>query len=78
MKPGGVLHYRCRKCGVVEANPHVPNVLLALTCITGGRSLPEGWGSTGYGLTEVHHCDERGGWGVADLIGGRQDVEEGG
>jgi hypothetical protein len=72
MNKGGTLLYRCRHCGVFEKNPHVPDLVVALTLAAIGAPFPSDWGGLSYGLTTTHFCGP-GQYGVADLIGGNED-----
>jgi hypothetical protein len=70
--PGGLLVYRCRRCGRLDRSIHVPDLIKALVCLSSEFSLPDDWGPMKPNLTGLHHCP--GGWlGVTDLIGGRPD-----
>jgi hypothetical protein len=71
MKEGGAPNYRCRACGEVYADCHVPDISLAMIGILFDGHTPKKWGAT-HGLITVHACDEAN-MGIADLIGGRRD-----
>ena len=78
MTKGGNLQYKCRNCGKVCSDIHVPDVMLALICITRGENLPSSWGGGFVGMTELHRCQSHGyttpdSIGIADLIGGEKD-----
>ncbi|CAH8247374.1 hypothetical protein WJ0W_004608 [Paenibacillus melissococcoides] len=63
----GFLLYKCRQCGAVEKNVHVPDVMIAFVNITMGEPLPKEWGGS-VGLIGMHSCSD-GRIGVTDLIG---------
>jgi len=68
----GYLIYKCRKCGGINKNIHVPDVINALTCITADLPLPKNWGAIIPKMTDIHCCSENE-LGVADLIGTEAD-----
>lgn len=70
---GGMLRYRCRMCGEEYENKHVPDVSLAISHIVYGWDNP--WPQSGIwaALVEPHYHKD--GYGVADLIGGREDKD---
>jgi hypothetical protein len=72
----GTLLYRCRRCDAVEAGAHVPDLSTVLTVIVVGVQAPQ---ELVDGLARLHstHLCGGGAIGVADLIGGRFDGEEG-
>lgn len=64
----GFLVYKCRKCGNIVKNTHVPDVDTAIILIVSGNTLPEKWGGTAR-IIDIHSCED-GSIGVSDLIGG--------
>jgi len=75
MDKGGVLLYKCRLCGCVERNPHVPDVFTAVGHLAVGLKLPEKWFGAPACVRHPHFCSD-GRIGVADLIGGEHDKVE--
>ena len=71
MDNGGVLLYKCRRCGAIVEDVHVPDILRALTLLTIGGETPKEWGGN-LTLTELHNCMPQH-IGVCDLIGGKTD-----
>lgn len=73
MSRPGVLLYRCRQCGEVEAGPRVPDVGGALCEIVVGERCA----TVGGGLAGLVTCHECGGGrhGVADLVGAAAEDE---
>ncbi len=70
-KGGGFLIYKCRSCGALVEKLHVPNVGLALICLTKNIPLPREWGATSVHVVSSHFCtDDK--HGMTDLIGGRE------
>lgn len=69
-KEMGSLIYKCRLCGASTTGYHVPDVDLALSAITGGRSLLDLWPGSGFdpGMFDIHVCGD-GRLGVADFVG---------
>jgi hypothetical protein len=71
MKDGGLLEYKCRRCGAIDRSTHAPSVLAAVSLITVT-------GSTGKmpgipcSMLGAHQCPD-GGIGVTDFIGGIPD-----
>lgn len=68
---GGVLVYRCRRCGGENRVLHVPDVGRAVREILVNGTSPHEWGILGRG-TCGHTCPD-GAVGVCDLIGGEPD-----
>ncbi len=72
---GGHLLYKCRKCGNVQEGFHVPDVRTALISIAHTGEYGRELGTFIAYPTELHDCPrDRGGWGIADLIGGREEL----
>lgn len=72
MSQVGKLVYKCRMCGSLTRPYSVPDVELAMVCITLKQPLPEAWGrGMEPRMTEVHHCilHHTKQVGVMDLIG---------
>lgn len=67
---GGTLIYKCRKCGGYVHSIHVPDALIALSCIITGAEYP--WKGSQSTMTMLHVCDKES-LGVADLIGVQYD-----
>jgi hypothetical protein len=64
----GFLEYKCRRCGEIGRNSHVPSIQSAVIGIVAVGKTP--WtGMVGH-ILDVHSCAD-GGLGVSDLIGGR-------
>jgi len=72
MSKSGVLQYKCRRCGKISENLHVPSVSMAVSCIVSNIPIPKAWGSIQIGMYDMHYCED-GGIGVCDLIGGIVD-----
>lgn len=69
---GGRLLYKCRLCGEIVDNIHVPDVSLAVVLLeVRGNLYDMDWGGTAT-TTTTHRC-KNGDIGIADLIGGRED-----
>lgn len=73
MSKGGLLIYKCRKCGELSKIIHVPNVLKALSYINAGIKMPENWGPIQASIHDIHGCKD-GTIGISDLIGGEEDA----
>ncbi len=73
MNKGGFLIYKCRKCGELIKNSHVPDVFIALVFAQTGRDSSKLWsGGTRIQMIDNHYCDD-GCIGVTDLIGAEED-----
>ena len=73
LSKGGFLVYKCRRCGKIVKETHVPDVMMAVTVIVCGTKLPKSWGAATPRLTECHICEDKQ-MGV-DLIGGEEDTD---
>jgi len=71
MTEGGSLLYKCRKCGAINKNTHVPCCLIALSKINVNGITPREWGMQ-MGITDIHACGD-GNLGISDLIGAELD-----
>ena len=73
---GGVIEYKCRRCGEVESSLHSPDVVetLAFLVSTGKCKLPPHRTGAVAGMHGTHSCTDFG-MGVTDLIGGKMDDE---
>lgn len=71
---GGFLEYKCRRCGKVVKNVHVPDALIALCNLEVEGVTPKIWGMQ-MRMTEIHHCAD-GNLGMSDLIGAVFDQKE--
>jgi hypothetical protein len=75
MNKGGFLQYKCRRCGEIVQDTHVPDLQAALLYILNDWDMKiMGWTGVPANKTDTHRCkkDE---WGVIDLIGGVEDKE---
>jgi hypothetical protein len=66
--------YKCRRCGVIEENPHcgLPNKNEGITRLVNAiNNTP--LGPQAPQLLDVHFCDD-GGSGISDLLGYRVSV----
>jgi hypothetical protein len=72
---GGVLLYKCRRCGVESERFGVPDLLVALSSIASGK-WPSEWCGFNPETTNLHVCGD-GRYGISDLIGGDEDKEPG-
>jgi len=72
---GGLLEYKCRRCGEINSSLHTPNVIHTLICVSSGYDLPKEWFGIPVSKHDIHHCKD-GGLGVSDLIGGKIDDEK--
>ena len=70
---GGDLIYKCRHCGKIIRDTHVPDLQLAMIAMTSHAEhfWMKDWGTPMH-ITEVHYCDLKN-IGVTDLIGGEYD-----
>ncbi|MDP5274340.1 hypothetical protein [Chengkuizengella axinellae] len=68
MSKGASLDYKCRRCGKVVKDSHVPDGTLAVVYLTIGAQFPKEWGDTAVNMISSHHCSD-GNIGVIDLIG---------
>lgn len=68
---GGLLIYKCRRCGKLNKNTHVPDGLMALSCLIISNRVPKGWGSAA-SVLDMCSCED-GNIGVSDLIGFEED-----
>jgi hypothetical protein len=71
----GFLVYKCRKCGRLNKDTHVPNGTIALSCIVCDFDFPKDWGALKPGMTGVCNCSN-GDLGITDLIGFEPEKEE--
>ena len=71
---GGLLIYKCRRCGKETRIIHVPSAIVALTTIMSDGHTPKTWGMIA-GSSEICNCKD-GNLGMADLIGVQLDKEE--
>lgn len=71
---GGRLLYKCRLCGEITDNCHVPDIFLAipLLLIKGNLNCTPWAGTMGISTKKIHYC-KNGKIGIADLIGGEED-----
>jgi len=69
---GGLLEYKCRRCGKIDKSIHVPSVLQVLISVMNDYKLPKKWFGIPVTKTSIHQCDDEGA-GVTDLIGGMCD-----
>jgi hypothetical protein len=65
---GGLIVYKCRRCGKENKSLHVPDATLALITLIHGWEFPKEWGCMIPALFDICHCDD-GNMGVSDLIG---------
>lgn len=72
MSKGGVLVYRCRKCGKLDKSTHAPDVNMAVILIAQGAKLPSEWGGFQPKMIGIHACKDNEA-GITDLIGGEED-----
>lgn len=76
---GGVLIYRCRRCGEEVQNTHIPNLRLGVVSIAGNFWPADLWGGPAPRLVDLHvFCRDQfgvAGVGVTDLIGGQEDAD---
>jgi|CXWL01.1.fsa_nt_gi hypothetical protein len=69
----GWLLYKCRLCGSVNREVHVPGLVIALSCILNNYPLPKDWaGGDQIHSTSIHHCADNK-LGVSDIVGGERD-----
>lgn len=73
MSKPGVLVYKCRRCGGLDKNTHVPNLVQVLAVVSAlwPRS-PECFGGI-IAVVDVHSCPD-GHMGVSDLTGGELET----
>lgn len=64
----GCLIYKCRLCGELQSNIHVPDVDMSIISVMNGYKLPLPIISP----TDLHLCSD-GKIGVCDLVGGKYD-----
>lgn len=67
--------YKCRRCGEITKNTHVPNANIALTCMIHDFKEPKCWFGAMPKLLDIHGCKD-GNLGIADLIGCETDKED--
>lgn len=72
MKECGLLVYKCRRCGELSRNVHVPNCLTALISLAHGYDIP--WSGAIPNIIELHSCKD-GNMGISDLIGSECDTK---
>lgn len=73
-KRGGLLIYKCRRCGQETDTDHVPDLVMALVSICMNDKTPKEWGVALHSMS-VHWCSD-GSLGVSDLQGGTFDPRE--
>lgn len=71
---GGVLEYKCRRCGEVVQQSHVPDVNIAMACLIINEVTPREWGMQAK-MTDIHDCKD-GNLGISDLIGAEFDPKK--
>lgn len=69
---GGVLIFKCRRCGREERAWRVPNGFKAALLLSQGSALPAEWGPDIVKPTGIHGCDESHD-GITDFIGVEYD-----
>ena len=69
---GGNLVYKCRRCGKLIKNTHVPDCLSAITCMVVNGETPNSWIGPSAKMTGTHVCDDDN-YGITDLIGAEED-----
>lgn len=70
---GGLIVYRCRRCGAEIKEIHVPQLQKAIVFILTDLPWPEDWeGGIKPDRTEFHLCGD-GNIGIMDLLGGEFD-----
>lgn len=73
-KDMGYLLYKCRRCGKIVKNVHVPNITICLVQFTvSGKCTAWPMSGTIYPIG-FHHCNN-GHVGITDIIGGEYDKE---
>ena len=66
---GAVMRHKCRRCGEITGDCHVPDGTSAMISVVFDSPLPSQWGAPfPLRLVGVHSCRD-GGLGVSDLIG---------
>lgn len=73
MNGPGNLVYKCRRCGQISENAHVPLILEAVSSILITGTTPKSWGPMTESLLGMHSCED-GNIGVSNLIGAEKDV----
>ncbi|AYK08869.1 hypothetical protein [Brevibacillus laterosporus] len=68
---GGLLEYKCRRCGQVKADIHVPNGLEAFLSISKNGATPKEWGQCAHWYG-THMCDDKH-LSITDFIGIKYD-----
>lgn len=68
MNKGGFLIYKCRRCGKLNKNIHVPDGLIAISHLLVNGNLHGLWGGAIASLKDICSCND-GNIGVTDLIG---------
>lgn len=68
---GGYLYYKCRRCGLIVANTHVPNSMHTFVMLQMKGEYHDQGGSV-Y-LIDFHICEDKV-RGVTDLVGFGEDV----
>ncbi|WP_297419109.1 hypothetical protein [Clostridium sp.] len=71
----GTLIYKCRRCGKLSKNTHVPDGVIALSCIVNNIKTPKEWNGVLPELVGVCSCED-GNLGISDLIGFEKDKKE--
>ena len=69
---GGIIEYKCRRCGAIDKSLHAPNIETAVICLALDMDMPKAWHGVGAEMKGVHHCKD-GGTGITDCIGGVGD-----
>ena len=72
MNKPGILLYKCRRCGKVSKNTHVPGVLVVLMHLLYDTPMPNEWYGVPVYKEEICLCDDKN-IGVADIIGAEHD-----
>ena len=67
----GSLLYKCRNCGEIYEDCHVPNITTALVCLITCGKTPEQWGRSVTTMS-IHNC-KNGECGVSDIVGAKSD-----
>ena len=70
LENGGVLQYKCRRCGKVSANTHIPkgSATIILTCVLNNYEILEKIRGVPASQYSICNCND-GNLGVSDLIG---------
>lgn len=71
----GVLIYKCRRCGKISRNTHIPNGIMGLSYALVGIKSKTTEGYELIGMNNICNCDD-GNLGISDLIGFEKDKKE--